>query len=138
MSRHSLFNPDGMAPATGFSYGAISAPGKVLHLAGITGHDSDSSIDDDIVGQFGAACRSVARVVSEAGGSPDDLVSMIIYTSAMEDYRSNLQSIGAAYREVFGKHYPPMALLGVSELLDPRAVVELVCVAVVPESASPA
>lgn len=134
MSRHSLFNPEGMPPATGFSYGAISAPGRVLHLAGITGHDADSLIEGDIVSQFGAACRSVGRVISEAGGSPDDLVSMTIYTSAMEDYRGNLRSIGAAYREVFGKHYPPMALLGVSELFDPRALVELVCVAVVPES----
>lgn len=134
MSRHSLFNPEGMPPATGFSYGAISAPGRVLHLAGITGHDADSSIEGDIVSQFGTACRSVGHIISEAGGSPDDLVSMTIYTSAMEDYRRNLRSIGAAYREVFGKHYPPMALLGVSELFDPRAVVELVCVAVVPES----
>lgn len=134
MSRHRLFDPEGMAPAKGFSYGALTAPGRLLHLAGITGHNEDSSIDSRIAEQFAAACRSVARVLSDAGGEPEDLVSMTIYTSAIDEYRQNLGPIGAAYRQVFGKHYPPMALVGVSELFDPAALVELVCVAVVPEA----
>ena len=133
MSRHTLFDPEGMAPAAGFSYGALAAPGRLLHIAGMTGHRADMSIDPDLVSQFGAACRSVALVVEEAGGSPDDLVSMVIYTSAIEEYRSRLGEIGEVYRAVFGRHYPPMALFGISELFDPAAVVELVCVAVVPE-----
>ena len=132
MSRHHLFNPDGMAPAAGFSYGAVAAEGRTLHIAGLTGHSRDLSIDEGIVDQFSAACRAVAGVIEEAGGEPTDLVSMTIYTSAIEEYRQHLQEIGLAYRMVFGKHYPPMALLGISELFDPKALVELVCVAVVP------
>lgn len=132
MTRHNLFNPEEMAPASGFSYGAIPAEGNTLYLAGITGHRPDMSISDDMVGQFAAACRSVARVIEDAGGQPGDLVSMIIYTTAIDHYRSRLEALGTAYREVFGRHYPPMALLGVSELFDPKAVVELVCVAVIP------
>ena len=135
VSRHELFDLDGLPPARGFSYGALPAAGRRLHIAGLTGHRADESIDDDIVGQFAEACRSVARVIVEAGGSPTDLVSMTIYTSAIEEYRSNLSEIGQAYREVFGKHFPPMALIGVAELFDPRAVVELVCEAVVPDRA---
>lgn len=133
MSRHKLFDPDGMPAARGFSYGAISAGGQLLHIAGITGHRADQSIEDDIVAQFAQACRSVARVIEEAGGAPTDLLSMTIYTTAIDGYRENLRPIGAAYREVFGKHFPPMALLGVAELFDPKALVELICVAVVPE-----
>ncbi|MFB3051656.1 MAG: RidA family protein [Acidimicrobiia bacterium] len=132
MSRHHLFNPDHMAPAAGFSYGAVAAEGRTLHIAGLTGHRRDLSIDEGIVDQFSAACRAVAGVIEEAGGEPTDLVSMTIYTSAIEEYRQHLQEIGLAYRMVFGKHYPPMALLGISELFDPKALVELVCVAVVP------
>ncbi len=132
MSRHHLFNPDGMAPAAGFSYGAVAAEGRTLHIAGLTGHRRDLSIDEGIVDQFSAACRAVAGVIEEAGGEPTDLVSMAIYTSAIEEYRQHLEEIGLAYRMVFGKHYPPMALLGISELFDPKALVELVCVAVVP------
>ena len=133
MSRHQLFDPEGLAPARGFSYGAIPDSGRLVYVAGITGHDQSEEIEEDIVDQFAAACRSVQRVVEEAGGAATDVVSMTIYTSAMEEYRENLRAIGVAYREVFGKHFPPMALIGVSELFDPKALVEIVCVAVVPD-----
>jgi enamine deaminase RidA (YjgF/YER057c/UK114 family) len=132
MTRHHLFDPDGLPPARGFSYGAIAAEGRTLHIAGITGHREDGSIDPDLVEQYGAACRSVARVITEAGGDPSDLVSMIIYTTDVDGYRANLSPIGERYREVFGRHYPPMALIGVERLFDPAALVELVCVAVGP------
>ena len=134
MSRHHLLDPEGMAPATGFSYGAIPAEGNTLYLAGMTGHRPDMTISDDLVEQFGVACRSVAQVIEEAGGDPSDLVSMTIYTTAIEAYRANLKPLGDTYQAVFGKHYPPMALFGVTELFDPKAHVELVCVAVVPQS----
>jgi enamine deaminase RidA (YjgF/YER057c/UK114 family) len=132
MTRHHLFDPDGLPPARGFSYGAIAAEGRTLHIAGITGHREDGSIDPDLVEQYGTACRSVARVITEAGGDPGDLVSMIIYTTDVDGYRANLSPIGERYREVFGRHYPPMALIGVERLFDRAALVELVCVAVVP------
>lgn len=133
MSRHRLFDPEGMPPASGFSYGALADSGRVLHIAGITGHAADGSIDIDLVDQFGAACAGVAKVIAEAGGSPSDLVSLTIYTTDIETYRARPKELGVSYREVFGRHYPPMALFGIAELFDPRAVVELVCVAVVPE-----
>jgi enamine deaminase RidA (YjgF/YER057c/UK114 family) len=131
MSRHHLFDPDGLTPPYGFSHGALSAVGRTLYIAGQTGHHPDLSIDDGLVEQFAQACRAVARVIEEAGGEPEDLVSLTIYTSQIDSYRENLGPIGAAYREVFGRHFPPMALIGVSELFDPRSVVELVGVAVV-------
>lgn len=133
MSRHHLFDPDGMPDAVGFSHGALAGEGRTLYIAGITGHHADGSIDDDLVDQFGIACQSVSRVIGEAGGEVSDLVSMTIYTTDVDGYRRQLRAIGERYRSVFGKHYPPMALFGVTELFDPAAVVELVGVAVVPE-----
>ena len=132
MTRHEFFNPEGMAPATGFSYGAIPAEGNTLYVAGLTGHYPDLTIDEGIVEQFARACASLAHVIKEAGGEPSDLVSLTIYCSDMVAYRQNLKLIGAGWRAVFGKEFPPMALIGVSELLDPEAVVELIGVAVVP------
>jgi enamine deaminase RidA (YjgF/YER057c/UK114 family) len=70
-------------------------------------------------------------VIEEAGGEPGDLVSLTIYTTQIDSYRENLGPIGAAYRGVFGRHFPPMALIGVAELFDPRSLVELVGVAVI-------
>jgi len=131
MSGHRFLDPDGMAPARGFSHGSVPAAGDTLYIAGQTGHHEDMSIDEGLVEQFAQACRSVARVITEAGGDPSDLVAMTIYTTDVAGYRENLGPIGAAYREVYGKHFPPMALIGVPELFDPKALVELVCVAVV-------
>lgn len=129
MTRHHLFDPEGLAPAVGFSHGALGAGGRILHVAGQTGHQSDGSIDPGLVEQFAQACRSLARVIEAAGGAPDDLLSLTIYTTDVAGYRENLGPIGAAYRAVFGRHYPAMALFGVSELFDPEAMVELVAVA---------
>lgn len=132
MSDHRFLNPEGLAPARGFSHGAVPARGNTLYIAGQTGHNPDASIDPGLIDQFAQACRSVARVIADAGGKPTDLVSMTIYTTDVQGYRDNLAPIGAAYRAVFGKHFPAMALIGVAELVDQKALVELVCVAVVP------
>jgi len=132
MSGHQLLDPGGMTPAIGFSRGIVAGEGSVVYVAGQTGHHPDESIDEGLVAQFAQACRSVGRVIEAAGGTPRDLVSMTIFTTHMQEYRDSLRPIGAAYRAVFGTHYPPMALIGISDLLDPRAVVELVAVAVIP------
>lgn len=134
MTRHHLVNPSGMPPASGFSYGALSEGGRLLHVAGMTGHGPDGSIGDDLVEQFGKACEGVALVITEAGGDPSDLVSLTIYTTDIDAYRARPEDLGLAYRAVFGKHYPPMALFGVTDLFDPRALVELVAVAIVSQS----
>jgi enamine deaminase RidA (YjgF/YER057c/UK114 family) len=57
---------------------------------------------------------------------------MMIYTTEIGTYRTSLAELGAAYRDVFARHYPPMALFGINELFDPEAKVELVCIAVLP------
>ncbi|HWB88883.1 MAG TPA: RidA family protein [Acidimicrobiia bacterium] len=132
MSRHHLFDPEGLPAATGFSYGALAAEGRTLHIAGMTGTRSDGSLPETLIEQFSVACQGVATVITEGGGGPTDLVSMTIYTTDIERYRSELRELGLVYREVFGRHYPPMALIGVSRLFDPAILVELVCVAVVP------
>jgi enamine deaminase RidA (YjgF/YER057c/UK114 family) len=133
MSRHHLFDPEDLPSASGFSYGALSTGGRSLHIAGITGQRPDLGFDDSIATQFAVAARGVATVISGAGGDPTDLVSMTIYTTDVDGYLESLRSIGEAYREVFGRHYPAMALIGVDRLFDPAAKVELVCVAVVPD-----
>lgn len=132
VSRHLMINPSGLPEASGFSYGAVAAGGRTMNLAGITGHRADGSLPEGVVAQFQEACRTIAGLLGEAGGEPGDVVSVTIYTTDIAGYRSSLAPIGEAWRAVFDKHYPPMALIGVSELMDPGAVVELVSVAVIP------
>jgi enamine deaminase RidA (YjgF/YER057c/UK114 family) len=53
----------------------------------------------------------------------------------VEAYRAARSELGKCWKDRLGRHYPAMALLGVTELFDPAAMVELVGVAVVPEAA---
>jgi enamine deaminase RidA (YjgF/YER057c/UK114 family) len=41
--------------------------------------------------------------------------------------------VGAVYREVMGRHFPAMALVAVTALVEPAALVEIEATAVVPE-----
>lgn len=126
-----IVDPEGMPPAVGFSHATESTGERVLWVAGQTGHRPDGSIEADMVEQFRQALANVAACLGEAGYPPSSLVRMVIYTTDMAEYRRNLEPIGEAYRDVFGRHYPAMALLGVSELFDPAATVEVVSTAVV-------
>ncbi|HYH49289.1 MAG TPA: RidA family protein, partial [Acidimicrobiia bacterium] len=122
MSVHQFLNPEDMMPPVGFSHVAVAAPGRLVFLAGQTAHQADGSVaGTSMAEQFAAAAANVGAALSAAGATPADVVSMQIFTSDVEAYRSESKAIGAAYREVFGPHYPPMALFGVTRLYDPAA-----------------
>ena len=59
---------------------------------------------------------------------------MTIYTTDMPSYLSSRAELGATYRERMGSHYPAMALIEVTELVDKGAIVEIEATAVIPES----
>jgi enamine deaminase RidA (YjgF/YER057c/UK114 family) len=132
-SPHRNVNPETLPPPSGYSHATVAAPGTVVHLGGQTGHRRDGSIAEDLVEQFGQAASNIVEAVGAAGGSPEHLVQVLIYVTDMAEYRGSLGPIGQAYRQHLGKHYPAMALIGVPELFDPRAKVELVGVAVIPD-----
>jgi enamine deaminase RidA (YjgF/YER057c/UK114 family) len=50
----------------------------------------------------------------------------------MPGYRAALRELAPVYRRHFGQHYPAIALIGVAELFDPAAKLELVGTAVLP------
>jgi enamine deaminase RidA (YjgF/YER057c/UK114 family) len=133
-SPHELLNPESLPPPRGFSHAAVAVPGRTVHLAGQTGHRPDGTLaGDGIVAQFDQACANVMEALAAAGARAEHVVSLLIYTTDLEAYRSAREAIGEAYRHHFGRHYPAMALIGVSELVDPAAKVELMGVAVVPD-----
>jgi enamine deaminase RidA (YjgF/YER057c/UK114 family) len=134
MGAHQFLNPEDLAPPIGFSHVAVAAPGRLVFLAGQTAHQADGSLAGSTVAQqFAAAAENVATALAAAGATPADVVSLQIFTTDVDAYRSETKAIGAAYRAVFGPHYPPMALFGVARLYDPDASVELVVTAVIPD-----
>ncbi|GAA1655114.1 RidA family protein [Fodinicola feengrottensis] len=129
---HELVNPPELGPTVGFSHATVAAAGRTVYLGGQTAQDSTGKIvGDDIVSQFDRALSNVVIALKAAGGEPGDIVSMVIYTTDMSAYRGALKDLGRAYQSHLGRHYPAMALLGVSELFDPQALVEIIATAVI-------
>lgn len=131
---HEILNPEALAPPQGFSHAVIAAPGRTIYLGGATAHDASGEVvGDNIIEQFDKAAANVVEALKAAGAGPEHLVSMQIYVTDVADYRKNLKELATVYQRHFGAHYPAIALFEVKGLFDPKAVVELVCTAVVPE-----
>jgi enamine deaminase RidA (YjgF/YER057c/UK114 family) len=73
-------------------------------------------------------------VLREAGGIPADLVSITIYLTDIPDYQAHGKEIGRAWRELAGPVYPAMAGIGTTALWQPEAMIEILGVAVIPDS----
>lgn len=120
----------------GFENGVIGE-GRFLLVAGQVGWTPrpDGTFvfeKKDLPGQLGQALANVLAVVRAAGGDVEDIARLTVYVTRIADYRAGLREVGRAYREHMGKHFPAMALVGVSELVEPEAVVEIEATAVLP------
>lgn len=101
--------------------------GTVLLLGGVTGMDANGVIThpEDIVAQMDLALANIKAAVEYGGGRVEHIARIRIFTSDMDAYRANLAELGRVWKKHFGKHYPAMALLGLKELFDPGAKIEI-------------
>ena len=130
-SPHRIVDPQTLALPSGYAHAVVAAPGRTVYLAGQTGHRKDDSIAETLVEQFDEAAANIVRALEAAGGRPEDLVSMHIFTTDLAGYLAQSAEIGAAYRKQFGKHFGATALVEVKGLVG-GARVELTGIAVVP------
>jgi len=132
-AKHQIVVAAELATPVGYAHAVIAAPGRTVYLGGQTAQAADGSIfGATIVEQFDLAAANLVAVLHAAGGEPDHLVSLNVFVTDLAAYRASLNELGAVWRTHFGRRYPAMALLGVHELFDPLALVELVGVAVLP------
>ena len=125
-------NPPSLPKPRGYSHGTLV--GTTLHLGGQTATDADMQIvPGGIVEQFRQAFGNVLTTLREAGGEPEDLVSITIYLTDIPDYQAHGKEIGKVWRELAGPVYPAMAGIGTTALWQPEALVEILGVAVIPD-----
>jgi enamine deaminase RidA (YjgF/YER057c/UK114 family) len=125
--RHHIVAPPELPEPSGYAHAVVAAPGRTVYLGGQTGAGETLAV------QFDAAATALVASLRAAGGEPNDLVSVVVFTTDMGEYRASLRELGEVWRRHFGRRYPAMALIGASALFDPDARVELMGVAVVPE-----
>ena len=80
----------------------------------------------------GQALRNVVAVLAEAGGRPEHIARMTWYVTDKRAYVAAQKAIGAVYREVMGRHFPAMAVVDVSALVEDAAQVEIEATAIIP------
>jgi enamine deaminase RidA (YjgF/YER057c/UK114 family) len=130
MDRPQNINPKELAPASGFSHATVA--GDMVWLGGQIGSDATGKVDapGDVVAQFARAIGNVAIALRAAGSMPADTVKLTYYVTDLKAYKANLAAIGAAYRDVFDRHFPATTLVEVRSLFDPDALVEIEAVAI--------
>ena len=125
--------PRGWAPPRGYANGIV-ASGRVVALAGQIGWNPATAAfeTDDFVGQTRQALENIAVLLGEAGAEPRHLVRLTWFITDRSAYLAAQREIGQAYRELMGKHFPPMSVVVVAGLIEPRAKVEIEATAVLP------
>jgi enamine deaminase RidA (YjgF/YER057c/UK114 family) len=124
--------PPGWPRPRGYANG-VAADGRLVFVAGQIGWDETGAFPAaDMAGQVRQALRNVVAVLAEAGAGPEHIARMTWYVTDRDAYVADPAGIGAAYRDVIGRHYPAMSVVEVSRLVEPHAKVEIEVTAVVP------
>jgi len=136
MTDHDAPGPRVLAPAAwprprGYANGIV-AGGETIFLAGQIGWDAQGQFADGMAAQVDQALANIVMLLAEAGAEPRHLVRLTWFVTDLAAYRATQPAIGAAYRRVIGKHFPTMSVIGVSQLVEPAALVEIEATAVLP------
>ena len=128
-----ILQPPGWPRPRGYSNG-ISASGRLVVTGGIVGwNEQEEFPHKDMAGQARVTFENIAAVLAEGDAKPDHMVRMTWYITSKREYLASIKDIGSAYRDVFGKNFPAMAVVEVSALMENDAKIEIEVLAVVPE-----
>ena len=131
-SPHQMIEPAGWARPRGYS-NLVAATGRQLFLAGQIGWNERLEFTaDDLVGQARQALQNVVTLLEAAGARPEHVVRLTWYITDRAAYLNAGPALGAAYREVMGKHFPAMSAVQVAAVIEARALVEIEATAVIP------
>jgi enamine deaminase RidA (YjgF/YER057c/UK114 family) len=106
----------------------------MLFIAGQIGWDpvSERLVSGGLLEQARQAFRNIAAVLTAARAEPSHLVRLTWFITDRDAYLRDRKAIGAAYRDVIGRHFPTMSVIVVAGLLEPGAMVEIEATAVIP------
>ena len=76
-------------------------------------------------------CATSSRCCDEAGAGPEHVARLTWYVTDRDGVPGALKAIGAAYRDVMGRHFPAMAVVEVTALMEAAAKVEIEATAVI-------
>jgi enamine deaminase RidA (YjgF/YER057c/UK114 family) len=127
-----VLQPSGWPLPKGYANG-ISAEGRIVVTGGVIGWDRNEHLPDGFLAQARQVLENIAAILAAGEAGPEHLVRLTWYVVDMDEYLANLKELGQIYREIFGSHYPAMALVQVVRLVERAARLEIEATAVVPK-----
>jgi enamine deaminase RidA (YjgF/YER057c/UK114 family) len=126
-----ILQPPGWARPKGYANGISVKGGTTVYVAGQVAFNEKNLIEERTFGgQFRQTLVNTLAVLAEAGGRPEHIVRMTWYITDKKEYLASLAAVGAAWRELIGRHYP--AMVQVAALMEDEAKVEIESTAVIP------
>jgi enamine deaminase RidA (YjgF/YER057c/UK114 family) len=123
--------PQGWPRPKGFSNAVVLPHGRPLYVAGQIGWKLDGTFPEGFAAQFRQALLNIRACIEAAGGRVEHIGRVDLFVTSKAEYVAARKEIGGIWREVFGRHYPAMAMFEVNGLLEPRALLEIEATGVV-------
>lgn len=127
-----FLQPPGWPRPKGYANG-VAAQGRMVFVAGQVGWDTDGRFPEGFAAQLRQTLENTLAVLREGGAAPEHVARMTWYVTDREAYLAAARDVGAIYRDLMGRHFPAMAVIQVTALMEPEAMVEIETTAVVPE-----
>lgn len=123
--------PPGWPRPKGYANG-MAGEGRIVLTGGQIGWDAEGRFAEGLVAQTRQALLNIVAILGEAGAGPEHIARLTWYVTDIEAYRNAGKDMGAAWREVMGRNFPAMAVIGVAALVERAALVEIEATAIVP------
>lgn len=123
--------PPGWPRPKGYANGMVGE-GRFVLTGGQIGWDAEGRFAEGLVAQTRQALLNIVAILGEAGAGPQHIARLTWYVTDIEVYRNAGKEMGAAWREVMGRHFPAMAVIGVTALVERAALVEIEATAIIP------
>lgn len=123
--------PEGWPRPKGYANG-VEAEGRLVFVAGQIGWDTQGRFPSGFAAQVRQTLENTLAVLGEAGAGPEHVARMTWYVTDKAAYLASVRELGAIWRELMGAHYPAMAVVAVTALMEDEALVEIETTAVLP------
>lgn len=127
-----ILQPNHWKKPKGYANGVMGR-GAIVLTGGLVGWDAEQRFAEGFVPQVEQTLRNIVTVLAEAGAESRHIARLTWYVRSIETYRNSLRELAPVYRSVIGAHYPAMALLEVTNLVEPEALVEIEATAILPD-----
>jgi 2-iminobutanoate/2-iminopropanoate deaminase len=110
-------------------YIRVDNPSALIFLSGQLARDSDGNLvgAGDMAEQTRQCIRNMKTVLEAAGGTLDDIVSIVVYTTDMREFKRIVE----ARMEFFVAKLPTSTIVEVNHLADPGLMIEFQAMAAI-------